>query len=159
MASRVQQKSERGRSRYGAAAKPEPSLRYDDPEAALEDIPALEWITGALGFVLVAGVIIFLCYSAITVTHSPPDITVSVASVMPRRNGYLVIVKAVNYGGSTAAGVVVEGEIRNASQVLERSETTLDYSPPGSEKHAGLFFTRDPRQFKLQVRALGYVEP
>jgi uncharacterized protein (TIGR02588 family) len=36
---------------------------------------------------------------------------------------------------------------------------TLDYSPPGSEKQAGLFFTRDPRQFQLQVRALGYVEP
>jgi uncharacterized protein (TIGR02588 family) len=154
MTSRVQQKSERG-----AATKAERSLQYDNPDAALADIPPLEWIIGALGLVLLAGVILFLCYSAITVSHSPPDINVTVASVVQLRNGYLVLVKAVNYGGSTAAGVVVEGQLRDASHVLERSETTVDYSPPGSEKQAGLFFTRDPRRFQLQVRALGYVEP
>jgi uncharacterized protein (TIGR02588 family) len=158
MASRTQQKAQRERDLYGAATTAERSLQYDDP-GALDDIPALEWITGALGFMLVAGVILVLCYTAITVTHSPPDINVSVAAVVHNRNGYLVIVKTVNHGGATAAGVVVQGELRNASQVLERSQATLDYSPPGSEKQAGLFFTRDPHQFQLHVRALGYVEP
>jgi uncharacterized protein (TIGR02588 family) len=78
---------------------------------------------------------------------------------MPIRSGYLVTVKTSNHGGSTAAAVVIQGELRRGSDVLEQSHVTLDYSPPSSANQVGLYFTRDPRQFDLQVRALGYVEP
>jgi uncharacterized protein (TIGR02588 family) len=65
----------------------------------------------------------------------------------------------VNEGGQTAEGVDIEGELRTGIEPVERSRTTIDYLPPRSEKKAGLFFTRDPRQFDLQVRSLGYEEP
>ncbi len=123
------------------------------------DIPILEWIIGAAGLVIVAGVIAFLFYHAVTSSQSPPDVSAEVTSVMRIRSGYLVTVKTSNHGGSTAAAVVIQGELRKGSDVLEQSHVTLDYSPPNSANQVGLFFTRDPRQFDLQVRALGYVEP
>ena len=86
-------------------------------------------------------------------------VKLSVDSVVQTRNGYLAKIVAVNEGGMTAAGVVIEGELRRGTESVERSWTTIDYLPPRSEQRGGLFFTRDPRQFELQVRPFGYVEP
>ena len=130
-----------------------------EESAGSSDIPVLEWIVGGVGFLLVTGAIVFMLYHAITRIDSPPDVGVSVVSIRQNRSGYLVTVRARNYGGSTAEGLVIEGELKDGSQSLERSHTTLDYAPPGSEKEAGLFFTRDPRKFELQLRPLGYEEP
>ena len=105
------------------------------------------------------GVIGFLIYEAFTGSRLPPDVKVSVDSVVQIRNGYLLRITAVNEGGTTAEGVIVEAELRSGTEPVERSRTTIDYLPPHSEKKAGLFFTRDPRQLDLQVRSLGYEEP
>ena len=122
-------------------------------------IPIWEWIVAAIGFMLVAGVIGFLLYEALGGNRMPPDVKLSVDSVVQTRNGYLVKITAVNQGGITAEGVDIEGELRRGTEAVERSRTTIDYLPPGSEKRAGLFFTRDPQQFELQVRPFGYEEP
>jgi uncharacterized protein (TIGR02588 family) len=122
-------------------------------------IPIWEWIAAAIGFILVAGVIGFLLYEALGGNRMPPDVKLSVDSVVQTRNGYLVKIIAVNQGGITAEGVDIEGELRSGTEPVERSQTTIDYLPPRSEKRAGLFFTRDPRQFDLQVRPFGYEEP
>ncbi len=122
-------------------------------------IPIWEWIVAGVGLVLVAGVIGFLIYEAFSGNRLPPDVKLSVESVVQTRNGYLVKITAVNEGGQTAEGVDIEGELRTGTESLERSRTTIDYLPPRSEKKAGLFFTRDPRQLDLQVRPLGYEEP
>lgn len=122
-------------------------------------IPIWEWIVAGVGLVLVAGVIGFLIYEAFTGKRLPPDVKLSVDSVVEIRNGFLVRITAVNEGGMTAEGVIVEAELRSGTEPLERSRTTIDYLPPRSEKRAGLFFTRDPRQLDLQVRSLGYEEP
>ena len=122
-------------------------------------IPIWEWIVAGVGLVLVAGVIGFLIYEAFTGKRLPPDVKLSVDSVVEIRNGFLVRITAVNEGGITAEGVIVEAELRSGTEPVERSRTTIDYLPPRSEKRAGLFFTRDPRQLDLQVRSLGYEEP
>ena len=146
--------------RHGSkiAAVDEPragSLKQQENNA----IPIWEWIVAAIGFMLVAGVIGFLLYEALAGNRLPPDVKLSVDSVVQTRNGYLVKITAVNQGGTTAEGVDIEGELRRGTEPVERSQTTIDYLPPRSEKRAGLFFTRDPRQFDLQVRPFGYEEP
>jgi uncharacterized protein (TIGR02588 family) len=146
--------------RHGSkiAAVDEPragSLKQQENNA----IPIWEWIVAAIGFMLVAGVIGFLLYEALAGNRLPPDLKLSVDSVVQTRNGYLVKITAVNQGGITAEGVDIEGELRSGTEPVERSQTTIDYLPPRSEKRAGLFFTRDPRQFDLQVRPFGYEEP
>ena len=63
--------------------------------------------------------------------------------------GYLVRLHAVNEGGSTAEGVVIEGVLRRGMEKAETSHTTLDFLPARSEKRGGLFFTLDPRTIGL----------
>ena len=122
-------------------------------------IPIWEWIIAAFGLVIVTGVLGFLLYETLGGNQLPPDVRLSVDSVARTGNGYLVKITAVNDGGSTAEGVIIEGQLKNGSDLVERSETTLDYLPPRSKKKAGLFFMKDPRQFELQVRPFGYEEP
>lgn len=100
-----------------------------------------------------------LLYKAIQGEGTPPAITVSVVSVVTAQNGFVVQFNALNQGGSTAEGVVIEGELRRGTEKIETSQTTLDYLPSHSESKGGLFFTHDPRQFEFKLRALGYEEP
>lgn len=112
-----------------------------------------------LGFVLVAGSIAFMFYEAVAGDASPPDIRVQVETTEQTRNGYLVKFRAVNEGGSTAEGVTVEGVLRNGTEVLEVSDTLLEWVPAHSEREGGLLFTSDPRQYQFQLRAKGYENP
>jgi uncharacterized protein (TIGR02588 family) len=157
MATRTEHTSKRRQgSKIAAVNEPRSGSQKQQEENA---IPIWEWIVAAIGFVLVASVIGFLLYEAIAGKRLPPDVKLSVDSVVQTRNGYLAKIVAVNEGGMTAAGVVIEGELRQGTEPVERSWTTIDYLPPRSEQRGGLFFTRDPRQFELQVHPLGYVEP
>jgi uncharacterized protein (TIGR02588 family) len=71
----------------------------------------------------------------------------------------LVEFRALNEGGRTAAGLTIEGELRNGTKVVESSDTTLEYLPSHSERSGGLFFTADPREYQLELRAKGYETP
>ena len=122
-------------------------------------IPIVEWVIGALGALLLAGTIGFLVWHALGRDQAPPDVRVVVDLVEQLRNGYLVQFRAVNEGGSTAAQLVIEGELAGPDGPIETSEATLDYVPPRSDRRGGLFFTHDPRQFELRVRAGGYAKP
>jgi uncharacterized protein (TIGR02588 family) len=148
------------KGRQGSKMPPLAQARSASQKQQEKDaIPIWEWIIAGIGFVLVAGVIGFLLYEAFSGNRLPPDVKLSVESVVQTRNGYLVKITALNEGGQTAEGVDIEGELRTGTESLERSRTTIDYLPPRSEKRAGLFFTRDPRQLELHVRPLGYEEP
>ena len=117
------------------------------------------WGIAVLGLALVAASIGFMLYEAAAGDASHADVTVQVDSTMPTRNGYLVKFRAVNTGGSTVEGLTIEGTLRNGSETLETSDTVLEWLPAHSEREGGLFFTSDPRQHQLQLRAKGYENP
>jgi uncharacterized protein (TIGR02588 family) len=121
--------------------------------------PLLERIVAFIGLVLVSGSIGFLAYQAVTRDSSPPDVMFNIGSITTISNGYLVKFQAINKGNSTAKGLIVEGQLKNDNEEIETSETALDYLPSHSAREGGLFFTKDPRQFELQLRALGYEQP
>ena len=123
------------------------------------DIPLSERIVAFVGLILVLGSIGFLVYQAITRNSAPPDVTLNINIITTVSNGYLVKFQAMNKGNSTAKGLIVEGQLKDGNEDIETSETTLDYLPSHSEREGGLFFTKDPRQFELQLRALGYEQP
>jgi uncharacterized protein (TIGR02588 family) len=157
MAARTQHTPKRTQSsKMSAVNEPRSGSQKQQEENA---IPIWEWIVAAIGFMMVASVIGFLLYEAIGGDRLPPDVKLTVDSVVQTRNGYLAKITAVNEGGMTAAGVVIEGTLSRGAEPVERSWTTIDYLPPRSEQRGGLFFTRDPREFDLQVRPSGYVEP
>ena len=108
---------------------------------------------------LVVGSAGSILYKAIIGDSSAPAIVTQVDSVVPQRHGFLVQISVLNSGGSVAAGLVVEAALKNESATLETSTITMGYVPSGSRRKAGLYFTKDPRRFDLQVRAKGFEQP
>ena len=135
-----------------------PSKAGKDQEK-LDEAPIWMWGIGLLGLVLILGSIGFALYEAAVGDSSPPDVTVQVAGIVPAQNGFLVEIRVVNNGGETAAGLTVEGELRNGTEIVETSNITIEYVPSRSERQGGLFFTLDPREYDLRLRAKGYETP
>ena len=135
------------------------SQKAEKQHGTITDAPWWMWATAFLGFVLVFGSIAFMLYEAAAGDSSPPDVAVHVESILPMRNGFLVRFRVINEGGSTAEGVAIEGELRNGVEHLETSDTTIEYVPSHSEREGGLFFSADPRQYDLRIRAKGYEKP
>ena len=121
--------------------------------------PALEWLAAAIGFILVAGTIGFLIYSAATAKNTPPTLTVRTNSIETIEGGYLVKFSLYNSGENNAADVVVEGKLAQNGEDLETSSVTIKYSPSHSRREGGLFFTKNPQELELQIRPLGYEKP
>ena len=118
-----------------------------------------EWVAAAIGFVLLLGAIGYLVYVAVTTPAGPPAIAFEQGPVMRSGSGYVVDITVRNEGASTAAGVEIEGALLRDGTAVETSTTTLDYLPRFSEREFGLFFSSDPRDGRLELRALGYSEP
>lgn len=123
------------------------------------DAPLAEWTVGALGLLLIAAVIAVLLHEALSGRGAPPTVSVSVLGTSPQQNGWLVEIGVRNEGATTAGGLTIEGSLRSGDRVIEASEASIDYLPPRSQREAGLFFTRDPRDFELEIRPMGYQEP
>lgn len=135
----------------------------NEPTAARKshtaDIPLLEWIIGGIGLLIVAATVAVLVHEAVAGDNSPPDVKLTVEAMRPLRNGYLVKVRAENEGGEAAARVPVEVELVSQAKVIETSDTQFEYLPAHSVRDAGVFFTQDPREGELRLRARGYEEP
>jgi uncharacterized protein (TIGR02588 family) len=119
----------------------------------------MEWIAAFLGLACVSATLAFMTYQGITRGSSPPDVSVQAEAVVQVGDGYVVKIRAVNRGDTTAADVKVEGRLESASDVAETSEMTFQYLPPNSERKGGLFFAKDPRRFTVKLRPKGYETP
>ena len=65
--------------------------------------PPWEWAVALLGLVLLLGSIGFLAYQVVAGDDSPPDVLIRADAVLPVKTGYLVQIRALNQGGTTAA--------------------------------------------------------
>ncbi|MDB6151354.1 MAG: hypothetical protein JWQ44_2802 [Chthoniobacter sp.] len=125
----------------------------------MAEIPRMEWIISAVGLAIVVLAISVLIYEAVAGDKSPPDVKLTVETISPLRNGFLVKIRAENEGGEPAARVQVKAELLEEDKVLEESDTQFEYLPPHSSRDAGVFFTTDPNHGEVRLRAHGYEEP
>ena len=123
------------------------------------EISSVAWVLAGLSAVLVLAVIGALLYEGLGGTGSPPEIVFEVDSVTIAPHGFLLEFQAVNSGESTAARVLVEGEVTTAAGVSERSEVTIDYLPAKGRRRAWLFFKTDPSRHHLEIRQKGFDSP
>ena len=121
--------------------------------------PALEWICAMLGGAVVLATLTVVAAQIPADDEAPPEIRLRVNSVQPAGQGYLVRFEAANAAQSTASAVEVEGRLEEGGRVVEASRVRFDYVPRGSRQRGGLWFTRDPAQYQLSLRVLGYQEP
>jgi uncharacterized protein (TIGR02588 family) len=118
-----------------------------------------EWIVAISSAALVLALLGFLVYEGVRSPRTPPDVTIVVDSIQKVGPGYLVLFRARNGGRTTAAEVLVQGELEEDSGQVERSETTIDYVPARGEQRGGLYFRGDPQLSRFRIRAHGYRDP
>ena len=117
-----------------------------------------EWVAAAISALIVIGMLAALITDAVS-EDTAPDIVLRVDSISRGTNAYLVSFTAGNRGTRTAATLGIGAELWDGGRMVESSSTTIDYLPGESERGGGLFFQRDPRSLRLELRALGYEEP
>src|SRR5688500_7742513 len=118
-----------------------------------------KWIDATAGLTLVTFALGTTAYRAITEESTPPILEISVDSIVPTADGYLVKFRVKNTGNQTAAALTIEGSLKLGEESVETSTTTLNYAPANSQREGGLFFTKPPQEFDLQIRPLGYGKP
>lgn len=124
-----------------------------------DKISVWEWITAFIGLALVTGAIGFMLYNAAAGSETPPSVTLRVEKIEQIENGYLVKFSALNKGSETIAEVAIEAELKAGGEKTETKQVTLHYLPSHSVRKGGFFFQNDPRQFDLQMSAVGYEQP
>lgn len=129
-------------------------------EKSKEEKPSsLEWIVAAVGILLVSGAIGFLIYRGATKGDLPPKLKIEVLSIVKADENYVVKFRVINAGEITAAGLTIEGELKNGEKSEETSDVTMTYVPSQSTRRGGLIFTKNPNEYQLQIRAKGYEQP
>ena len=118
-----------------------------------------EWVVAGLGLVLVLATLGYLLFQAVTEPAEPPLIAVEAGQPRQFAAGYQLSFSARNAGNETAANVTIVGELLANGSPVESSQTTLDYIPAESQRNGGLFFSRDPGEYVLELRAVGYETP
>jgi uncharacterized protein (TIGR02588 family) len=116
------------------------------------------WLA-AVGMLFVLGSFTMLVRESFIAGPPAAELSIQVDEIRPSADGYLVSLKIRNSGNATAAALNVEGVLNRGATNVETSLVTVDYVAAGSERDAALFFSNDPREGKLTVRAKGYIEP
>jgi uncharacterized protein (TIGR02588 family) len=121
--------------------------------------PMLEWLAALIGVIVVATTIAYLLFDAASRGDTPPDIMVRVDEVVPLAEQYLVKFEIYNQGGDAAASLNLEGVLLENGELVETSSATVAYAPADSVRTGGMFFTRNPNEFEIELRATGYEDP
>jgi uncharacterized protein (TIGR02588 family) len=118
-------------------------------------IPALEWVSAALGLAIAVALLGILGREALTGESGElPRLATRMERIEAMPGGYVVEVIVTNQAGRTAARVELEGMAGG-----EVSRATIDYVPGHSQAEGGLLFRTDPRRGGLTVRVTGYQLP
>lgn len=122
--------------------------------------PLIEWISAAIGLAMIGAMLGFLVLEAIRGRDStPPLLEIAPVELVAERDQYVVEVEVTNAAGKTAASVQIEGVLKQGGTDVETSSATVVYVPGESRRRAGLIFTRDPRNYQLELRVTGYERP
>lgn len=133
--------------------------KKSENEIRNETPPVWEWVIAAVGLILVVAALGTTLYRAVTEESTSPILDVSVDSIEPTANGYLVEFRVRNTSNQTAAALTIEAQLKKGGESVETSTATLTYAPANSVRQGGLYFTKNPNEFELQIRALGYEKP
>lgn len=148
-----------GGERRGSDRRSSGSRRSGKQEGERQQPSKAEWAVGIVCSVVVLLAVGYLFYRALAGPASPPSITLQAERILPAGAGYLVELRIRNEGGETAASLMIEGSLMQDTTAVEKSTATIDFVPAETERTGGLFFTKDPRRYRLELRPTGYDRP
>jgi uncharacterized protein (TIGR02588 family) len=123
------------------------------------DKNSLEWAVFAVSLAALLATVGFLVWDAATADSSSPDLRVELGPPEPRSGGFAVPVTVRNLGDETAEGVRVEVTLELPGAPPEKAEIDMAFVPRRSRREGWVTFHRDPRQGRLDGRAVGYEKP
>jgi uncharacterized protein (TIGR02588 family) len=122
--------------------------------------PMFEWVAAAIGLALIFALVVVIGRGALREREAePPSIEIKLGAIRQSASGYMVAFQAINRANGTAAALTVEGTVARGKQIIERSQTMIDYVPGHGRASGGLFFSHDPRHYALSARATGFQDP
>lgn len=119
----------------------------------------IEWLTGVVSALLVAGMLGWLGWEAIMRPTTPPDLSIHVVSTERAAGGYRVAFDIANTGTTTAAAVTVIGRIIQDGRVIEENPVVFDYVAAQSKTEGAIFFRNDPAAGEMSIQPAGYTSP
>ena len=146
----------------GNNKSPHPALQQSkrqEETGEREQTTAIQWLIGGASTLLVLLLLGFILYEAMKGTDLPPIISVRSEKIVLGNQGFVVQFAAKNSGGLTAKSVNIEGRLTEDGKEIEKSNATLSFVPSHAERHGGLFFSHDPRQYQLEIKPKGYDRP
>ncbi len=133
-----------------------PSSQKSNPSGGTS---VVEWITAGVSALFILAIAGFLLFKAVGPPDTPPLLEAKPVRVISVGDRYLLQIEVRNAGGTTAAGISLEGALRQDTTTVETAEITLDYVPSGGRVEAGLYFTHDPDRFRIALTPEGYRLP
>ena len=125
-----------------------------------DERPMIEWIFGALSALVVAGLLAFLAYKAITSTNTPPRLSVVIESLEPAGSATLVVVAVTNDGDKAAAQVGLQATLARDGADAAPNEISFDFIAAGAIRRGAFLIDSPPfNKDDLRVTIHGFVEP
>lgn len=119
----------------------------------------MEWLTGLVSTALIATLIGYVGWNALTEQMEPPEFAIEATGMERMTGGYRITFDIENRANSTAAAVVVRGELLRGEESVETVDVTFDYVPGESQSSGAILFTTDPGSAQLTLHAVGYTDP
>lgn len=119
----------------------------------------VEWLTGLAATTIVASMIGWMIFEAMTNEDRPPELAVQILAIDPQPSGWRVMIEVRNSGDQAAAAVEIKAALIEGGEQIEEAGMTFDYVAAGSTSRGGLIFVNDPSLHQLQVVPSGFTEP
>ena len=119
----------------------------------------MEWLTGLVSAALIATLIGYVGWNALTEELKPPEFAIEATGMERVTGGYRITFDIENRANATAAAVIVRGELLRGEESVETVDVTFDYVPGESQSSGAILFTTDPGSARLTLRAVGYTDP
>jgi len=119
----------------------------------------IEWVTGIISAALVGALLIWLAYDITRHDSSDAQFRVRAGAVAVVSGGFRVSFDIANISQASASQVRVTGHLKTQSGSSESAVATFDYVASEAQDHGVLFFSSDPRNGDLDIRAESYVRP
>lgn len=119
----------------------------------------IEWLTGLVSALLIAGMLGWIGWEAFTREATPPDLSIVVLATEKTGAGYRVTFDIANSATTTAAAVTVIGRLTEGEKIVDENHVIFDYVAAESKSTGALLFANDPAGRRVEIRAAGYTDP
>ncbi|MBW8285167.1 MAG: TIGR02588 family protein [Rhizobium sp.] len=119
----------------------------------------MEWLTGLVSAALIATLIGYVGWNAVTDEMVPPEFAIEATGMERMTGGYRITFDIENRANTSAAAVIVRGELLRGNESVESVDVTFDYVPGESQSTGAILFSTDPGSAQLKLRAIGYTDP